>query len=59
MQKMWVKGEIFFIQYPAIRTYQGRPEPERPPNKVTLLQLNLRPSFLFDHLKQGVNKYLV
>ena len=52
MQKMWVE-KVEIIKYPVMATYQGSPQMERSPNKVALLQLNLGPSFLFDHLKQG------
>ena len=52
MQKMWVE-KVEIIKYPAIATHQGGLELKRSPNKVALLQFNLGPSFLFDHLKQG------
>ena len=52
MQKMWVE-KVEIIKYPVIATYHGGPQMERSPNKVALLQFNLGPSFLFDHLKQG------
>ena len=57
MQKMWVE-KVEIIKYPVMATYQGGPQMERSPNKVALLQLHLGPSLLFDHLKQGRNKYL-